>query len=81
MTEAHPLLDAAAQGARLEALVLHAQKRVARAGERRDRANLEVTDAFDGLETAKANLAAWLAANPDPQLSMIEGITPKGDEE
>jgi hypothetical protein len=63
---------------RLEGLIALAQKRAARAEERRDGANREFGDAFDALEVANANLAAWKAANPDPQLSLA-GIFTEGE--
>lgn len=69
-----------AERVRLETLVGLAQKRVARAADRQTGANREVTDAFDALEAANANLAAWKAANPDPQLSLA-GIITEGDDQ
>lgn len=70
--------DPAAEGARLETLAAHAQRRVTRAAERRDRANREVTDAFDALEVANERLAAWRADN-HPNPGLLEALYPEGE--
>ncbi|WP_380925435.1 hypothetical protein [Sphingomonas leidyi] len=78
MTEAVTILDPAAEGVRLEALAVHAQRRVSRAAERRDRANREVIDAFDALEVANSRLAAWRADN-HPNPGLLEALYPEGE--
>jgi hypothetical protein len=71
--------DRDAEHARLETLVAHAEKRFARAVQRLDRAGEEKRDAADAHDRATSNLGAWIEANPDPQSSLIDLITPEGE--
>lgn len=57
--------------ARLNDLVFHCEKRVRRAGEKLTIAERENSDAQHALATARARLAAWIEANPEPQLELI----------
>lgn len=72
-----PPHEPAAEGERLEAMVALAQRRAARSIERRDRANREVTDAFDAIEAANARLAAWRADN-HPNPGLLEALLSDG---
>jgi|GEM_PF-4392652 len=48
-----------------------AKRRLDRARQREDDAAREQRLAATALEIAEARLAAWIAANPDPQLEML----------
>ena len=72
--------DHDAERASLESLVAHAEKRFARAVQRLDRAEEEKRDSLVASARAAANLAAWDAANPDPQSNLIDLITPEGED-
>lgn len=79
MFDSHPA-DRETELAKLEALAAFGQKRRQRASARLDAAVIEFSDAIDAHRAATARLAAWVEANPDPQSSLLDLITPEGDE-
>lgn len=60
---------------RLTEIIAHCEKRVRRAGEKFRSAGAEQFEAIGALQTAKQRLADWQAANPDPQGSLLEGLS------
>lgn len=65
LTPAEPTLES------VEELVSCAERRVKRAVERLASAQREVADAAAALTRATEDRAAWIIANPDPQLEMF----------
>jgi len=63
---------------RLADLVEMSLKRCQRAAWKLSRAQLEADASAEALTAARQGLDAWEAANPDPQLSLIEAIHSKG---
>lgn len=59
---------------RMEALISIVEKRIARAAEKRRAADRDMNEALDDLEAAKARLAAWIEANPAPQITIFEAL-------
>lgn len=55
----------------IEELVACAQRRVTRAQERLTSAQQEYEDAIAAQTRAEDDRAAWIIANPDPQLEMF----------
>ncbi|WCT78896.1 hypothetical protein [Novosphingobium humi] len=65
LTPSDPTLES------IEEVISCAERRVKRAGERLARAQKELGDAAAALVLARDDRAAWLVANPDPQLEMF----------
>lgn len=65
---------------RLEEIEMFGVKRAERAEEKLRAAQAEVAAATEALAVSRRNLSAWDAANPDPQLSLIDAINSKGDQ-
>ncbi len=63
---------------RLADLVEMSLKRCERAAWKLGRAQLEADASAEALTAARQGLDAWDAANPDPQLSLIEAIHSNG---
>lgn len=63
--ETHP------ERAKLTALIEHCERRVARSAERLRAAETENDEATGALAFARERLAAWIEANPDPQMELI----------
>lgn len=57
--------------AKLNSLIEHCERRVTRAAERLQAAQTESDDAAGALAFAHERLAAWIEANPDPQMELI----------
>ena len=56
---------------RLEMIIEHCEKRASRAAAKLAAAQRENTEASAELETARADLAQWIAGHPDPQPTLI----------
>lgn len=56
----------------MEELVSCAERRVKRAAYKLDRQERELGDAAAALVKARDDLAAWIAAHPEPQMEMFE---------
>lgn len=65
LTPADPTLES------IEEIISCAERRVKRAGERLERAQVELGDAAAALVHAREERSAWVVANPDPQMEMF----------
>lgn len=58
----------------LQKLIGHCQKRMNRADEKARAAVIEQAEAHAALEEAQLNLAHWMEANPEPQMTIFEAM-------
>jgi hypothetical protein len=65
LTPAEPTLES------LEEVVSCAERRVKRAAEKHERAQVELGDAAAALTLARGELSAWVEAHPEPQMEMF----------
>ncbi len=56
---------------RLDELVAHCRKRCGRAAEKLRIAHREQADAHAALNEATRRIAAWVEANPEPQMELL----------